>query len=201
MPELKKAELVEGVVYVYPVNFEWHSGPDFGLIAWLGYYQWHTPGIGGGSNATVILDDWNEPQPDACMLIRPERGGQGRFTSEGYLVGAPELAAEVSASSARLDLGAKKDVYRRHGVKEYIVWRVLDKAIDWFVLHGGDFERLEPDGSGILKSEVFPGLWLEPAALIRGDGPAVLKVLGHGLASPEHAEFVARLELAGGGKA
>src|SRR5207248_2634562 len=83
---------------------------------------------------------------------------------DDFIKAAPELVAEVSASSVSYDLHSKLNVYRRNGVREYIVWRVLDKEIDWFVLRGTQFERLTLDGL-LLKSEAFPGLWLDPAAL------------------------------------
>jgi hypothetical protein len=72
---------------------------------------------------------------------------------------------------------------------------VWDEAVDWFVLRGGRFEPL-PLAEGIYRSEVLPGLWLDPAAVVRGDLARVLQVLQQGLASPEHAAFVARLQQA-----
>ena len=105
--------------------------------------------------------------------------------------------AEISASSVSYDLGTKLNAYRRSGVREYIVWRVLNHAIDWFVLRDGDFVPLQPDVRGIVKSEAFPGLWLDPAAMIAGDLRHVMQVLNEGLGTPEHAAFVARLQAAG----
>src|SRR5207302_3112701 len=104
--------------------------------------------------------------------------------------------AEVAASSASYDLHVKLDAYRRNEVREYVVWRVLDQAVDWFVLREGRYELLLVDEAGLYKSEVFPGLWLDPAALVRGDLASVLQALQQGLASPEHAAFVARLQQA-----
>ena len=101
--------------------------------------------------------------------------------------------AEVTASTASYDLHDKLESYRRNGVREYLVCRVLDRQIDWFVLREGAYERLAPAPDGSLRSTVFPGLWLDPAALMRGDLPAVLALVQQGLASPEHAEFAARL--------
>ena len=95
------------------------------------------------------------------------------------------------------DLHAKLHVYRRNGVREYLVWRVLEQAIDWFVLHAGQYERLPVGANGWLRSAVFPGLWLDPAALVRGDLATVLAMVQQGLGSPEHATFVARLHLGG----
>src|SRR2546421_625978 len=70
MPELKKAELIEGVVYVpSPVRHEQHGGPQFALSTWLGHYQAFTPGVRGSDNATVRLDLNNEPQPDEVLFI------------------------------------------------------------------------------------------------------------------------------------
>jgi Uma2 family endonuclease len=197
MPELKKAELIEGVVYMpSAVRIDWHGTPHAAIMGWLCVYWARTPGVAPGDNATVRLDLANEPQPDALVYIEPRCGGRVRI-NEGYIEGAPELVAEVAASSASIDLNAKLRAYLRNGVREYLVWRVLDGAIDWFVLHEGQYQRLLADESGILRSEVFPGLWLDSPGLLRIDPAAVLQVLQQGLASPEHAAFVARLQQAG----
>jgi len=90
-------------------------------------------------------------------------------------------------------MNAKLNTYRRNGVREYIVWRVQNRKIDWFVLREGQYVALTPDGRGLLHSEVFPGLWLDPAALVAGDLKGVLAVLQEGIATPEHTAFVARL--------
>jgi Uma2 family endonuclease len=196
LPPHVKAELIEGVVYMpSPVSTEVHGDPHFDLISWLGHYRTFTPGVRGGDNATVRLDADNVPQPDAHLRILPECGGQTRLEG-GYLRGAPELMAEIAASSVNYDLHEKLNVYRRNGVQEYVVWRVEDQAVDWFVLHEGRFEPLPLTPDGLYKSLVFPGLWLDPAALLRGDMVRVLQVVDQGLASPEHAEFKKRLAAA-----
>jgi Uma2 family endonuclease len=135
----------------------------------------------------------NEPQPDVVLLIDPARGGQARVSEDDYVEEAPELVAEVASSNVSVDLHTKFHVYRRNGVREYLVWRVLDQAVDWFVLRGGQYERLEPDPQGVLHSEIFPGLWLNTAALLQGDLGGVLATVQQGLTSPEHVAFVARL--------
>ncbi|HTD79261.1 MAG TPA: Uma2 family endonuclease, partial [Chloroflexota bacterium] len=123
-----------------------------------------------------------------------DRGGQARISPDDYIDGSPEWVGEVSTSSVSFDLHLKLHVYRRNGVREYVVWRVRDQEVDWFVLHGGEFQRLAPDADGILRSRVFPGLWLDAAALVRGDMACVLAVVQAGIASPEHAAFVQRLQ-------
>jgi Uma2 family endonuclease len=194
MPGLKKAELIEGVVFVpSPVRVDQHGSPHAALIGWMTVYWAATPGVRVADNTTVRLDLENEPQPDALMLIEPGRGGQARIDADGYIKGGPELVAEVAASSASLDLNAKLRVYRDNGVREYIVWRVLDGAIDWFVLCRGQYVLL-PAVAGTYRSETFPGLWLAPDALTRFELASVLQVLQQGLASAEHAAFVARLQ-------
>lgn len=198
MPDLTKAELLEGVVYMpSPVSVLRHGQPHFRLITWLGVYEAETPGLIGGDNSTVRLDLDNEPQPDAILLIDPARGGQARISADDFVEGAPELAAEIAASSVSYDLNVKLQVYRRSGVREYVVWRTLDQELDWFVPRDGQFDRLKPDAAGVYRSEVFPGLWLDAPALLRGDLNQVLTALRQGLASPEHAAFVARLQNAG----
>ena len=144
-------------------------------------------------NTTARLDLLNEPQPDLLLLILPERGGQARITADDYIEVAPEWVGEIAASSASYDLHTKLEAYRRNGVRDYVVWRVLDREVDWFVLHGDRYDRLLPDADGLLKSTVFPGLWLDPAALVRGDLAKVLAVVQEGIASREHGDFVARL--------
>ena len=194
MPHLKKAELIEGVVYVpSPVRHRQHGSPHAHLISWLFQYTANTPGVEVGDNSSVRLDLDNEPQPDALLFIDPTRGGQVRISDDGIIEGAPELVAEVASSSVSYDLHAKLHVYRRNGVCEYIVWRVLEQEIDWFVLRDGQYERMPRDAQGLVRSEVFPGLWLDPAALLRGDLATVLAIVQQGLASPEHNAFVARL--------
>jgi Uma2 family endonuclease len=198
MPDLKKAELIEGIVYMgSPVSYRRHSRPHYKVIAWLGYYEEATPGIEGGDNGSIRLDPDNMPQPDVFLMILPEFGGQARISDDDYIEGSPELVVEVASSSVSYDLHAKLEVYRRNGAKEYLVWRVRDRAFDWFVLRDGRYDRIEPSPDGSIRSEVFPGLWLDPAALIRGDLAAVHQAVRLGLETPEHAAFVGRLRAAG----
>jgi len=194
MPGLKKAELINGVVYMAPpVSQDDHGGPHFDMISWLGMYRIATPGVRGGDNATLRLPLQNRPQPDACLFIEPHLGGRVQIVDR-HIVGGPELAAEVSATSESYDLHDKLDVYRQNGVQEYIVWRVFDREIDWFVLRGEQYERLPLGTDGLFKSEVLLGLWLDPAALIGGDMLRVSQAANLRIASPGHMEFVARLQ-------
>jgi Uma2 family endonuclease len=200
MPHVKKAELIEGMVYMpSPVRTGLHGRPHVVLATWIGTYMTSTPGTEAAGNATVRLDLENEPQPDVFLRLLPAAGGQSPTSADDYVEGAPELAAEVTASTASYDLHPKKRAYLRNGVREYVVWRTQDEALDWFVLRAGRYARLRPEPDGLLRSPTFPGLWLDPAALLAGDYPRVLLVLQQGLASPEHAAFVARLRDAAGG--
>ena len=190
MTGVKKAELIEGVVHMpSPVSAEDHGEPHFDLNGLLFIYRVHTPCVRGGDNSSLRLDLDNEPQPDGYLRLLPECGGQARLV-DGYVTGAPELIVEIAASSVSYDLHEKLNAYRRNGVREYVVWRVWDAAIDWFVLRGGRFEPLQ-SRDGIYHSETFPGLWLDPDAVLRGDLAHALDVLQQGLASPEHTAFAA----------
>jgi Uma2 family endonuclease len=179
-----------------PVRLNHHSSPNADLIWWLGNYRVATPGVKVADNGTVRLDENNEPQPDGLMMIEAAYGGQARIDEDDYVDGSPELAAEVAASSVSIDLNDKLRAYQRNGVREYIVWRIQDAAIDWFALRKGRYVPLKPTGDGICRSKVFPGLWLDPAALVRSDLARVLQVAQEGIASPEHAKFVAKLQRA-----
>jgi Uma2 family endonuclease len=191
MPDLTRAELIDGRVYLMPSLSVDHGVPHFDLITWLGMYRMLTPHVEGADNTSVRFEDDNMPQPDA--LLRLTRGGTSAVDDDRILSGPPEFVAEVSRSSVAYDLGVKLDLYRRKGVREYLVWRVDDEAVDWFALRPTGYELLPAGGDGIVRSEVFPGLWLDPAALVAGDAAALLRAaqLGHG--SPEHSAFVRRL--------
>jgi Uma2 family endonuclease len=191
MSHLKKAELIEGVVYVpAALRFRSHGQPRSQIMTWLGVYQAFTPKVELGDNPTVRLDLDNEPQPDAVLLIE---GGQARISSDDYIEGAPELIVEIAASSAAYDLYDKKRAYRRNGVREYLVWRVYEQELDWFILEAGEYIKLEPDNDEIIRSQVFPGLWLATSQLLSGKMNEVLAVLQQGLDSAEHQEFCKRL--------
>jgi Uma2 family endonuclease len=195
MPPGKKAELIEGMVHVpSPVTLGEHGRPHFNLVGLMGQYCFSTPGVQGGDNTTVRLDLDNEPQPDIVLFIEPERGGQLHPDTGRYVEGAPELVVEVAASSVSIDMHAKLNAYRRNGVREYVVWRVLEGAIDWFVLQGGNYVPLPPRPDGVCRSDILPGLWLDVPAVLRADWPAAMQAVQQGLASPEHAAFVARLQ-------
>jgi Uma2 family endonuclease len=193
MPDVK-AELIEGVVYMAAAaRLKKHGGPQRYLSTWMGVYSAATPGVDGADGTSDRLDLDNEPQPDALLYIESECGGQATISDDDYLEGAPELIGEIAASSASYDLGPKLNAYRRNGVREYVVWRVLENDIDWFMLREGRYQRQPLPADGIYRSEVFPGLWLDKAAMLRRDLGQVLKVLQQGLVSAEHQEFVARL--------
>jgi hypothetical protein len=194
MPDLKKAELIEGVVFMpSPVSIDDHGSPHADLITWLGTYRAYTPGVQAGDNATTRMDSKNRPQPDGLLRILPEYGGQSSNSGK-YVGGAPEWTGEIVATSAGYDLHEKLETYQRNGVQEYVVWRVWDRAVDWFNLKEGKLER-QQTSDGIFRSTVFPGLWLDAEALVRGDMVRVLQVLQHGIATPEHDDFVKRLAL------
>ncbi|MEY3828262.1 MAG: hypothetical protein RLZZ148_3090 [Cyanobacteriota bacterium] len=164
--------------------------PHGSLITWLGVYQVATPQVQMGIEPTVRLDIDNEPQPDGVLFIKRESGGNCRLSEDGYIEGAPELVIEVAASSVAIDLGDKKRAYRRNGVQEYLVWQVFEQKIDWFSLQDGDYISLVPDEGGIIHSQVFPGLWLDGEAMLKGNMQQVLNVLQLGINSTEHQAFV-----------
>jgi len=179
LPNLKKIELIEGVVYMgSPVRITQHGRPHSRIMLWLGTYQFAMPGTDLGDNCSVRLDMDNEPQPDA--LLRWE-DGNSTIDEEGYLVGAPELIVEIAASSQSYDLHSKKSLYRRHGVQEYLVWRINDQALDWFELQHGQYQRRTPDEHGVIASKRFSGLWLHVSALLADDMKMVMATLQVGL--------------------
>ena len=192
-PDLKKAELIEGVVYMpSPVSLA-HSGPHGMIQSVLIFYSSFIPGVRGEDNATVRLDLDNEPQPDVLLWVEPDAGGQARVSEDGYLEGAPELVVEVAASSASVDMHDKLRAYRRNGVREYLVWRTREERIDWFELADGEYRPLPRGDDGVIRSRVFPGLRLAADALLKGDLADAFREVERGVGSPEHRAFAARL--------
>jgi Uma2 family endonuclease len=191
-----KAELIGGIVYVASHVTARHGRLHARVVGWLGNYVWATSGLDALDNTTHILGDESEPQPDACLLIQPEYGGQTSLDEDGYIVGAPELVAEVAYSAAAIDLHSKKRDYEAAGVREYIVVLVETRSAVWFTRNDTEFVELEPSGDGVLQSRIFPGLWLNPAGLFAETAQQLTATANQGLASPEHAAFVAKLEKA-----
>jgi Uma2 family endonuclease len=177
MPLLKKAELIEGVVYMGSPVSTMHAIPDGIIHGWLVLYAAHHPGVQFMPNATVILDAENTVQPDALLRRLPEHGGLTRVTDDGYLAGPPELIVEVASSSASIDLRDKRRAYCRNGVREYLVWVVTEARLEWFCLEKDEYRPQSPNTDGLLQSRVFPGLRLPVAPLLAGDTATVLAAL------------------------
>ena len=192
MPSGTRAELIGGVVYMPSPAGPAHGSALIPVVVWLSYYQENTPGVQALDNASTALYSMGEPQPDALLRILPESGG--RTQTERRLVrGVPELIVEVSHTSRFTDLGPKFDDYERVGVLEYIVRALEPDEVLWFGLRQGRLVQLSPGPDGLFRSDVFPGLWLDPGALLAGDTRCLREVLDLGLATAEHAAFVARL--------
>jgi hypothetical protein len=198
MPPETRAELVAGVVYMPSPVSDDHGEPASDLGGWLFHYKLHTPGVRSPIDTTVKLGPYAEPQPDGQLRIPAELGGRTRVDDSGFITGPPELVAEVARSSRSFDLNEKKGDYDRAGVLEYLAIELEPNLIHWFVRRGGRFVRLKPGSDGVYRSQVFPGLWLDPAALFAEDRRKLIRVLNRGLRTPEHAAFVARLKAAGG---
>ncbi len=192
MPELKHAELIDGIVYMpSPVSLQ-HGDYHNPLAGWLHIYASNTPGCRPAPETTWIMGTRDVPQPDITLRVLPDWGGQSKVKGE-YGAGAPELVVEIAASSHTRDLGVKRQLYERIGVREYLVAITRQQKFIWHELTSSGFQVLEPDADGITRSRCFPGLWLDTAALWRLDLPRLNAVLQQGLASPDHAAFTARL--------
>jgi len=192
MPPGTRAELINGVVRMPSPVGPAHGRTHFPTIAWLSYYVENTPGLEGLDNTSTAMGQKSEPQPDVMLRILSEY--RGRTQADQQLVrGVPELLGEIAHTSRYTDLGPKLEDYERAGVLEYIVVALEPDQVFWFVLRDGHFMDLPPGPDGIHRSEVFPGLWLEPKALFAGDTRRLRAVVDLGLTTPEHAEFVERL--------
>jgi Uma2 family endonuclease len=190
-PDRTKFELIGGVVYMASPLSADHGEFHLTLGMVIGYYTTHTPGTQGLDNATNILGEESEPQPDLTLRIRTKFGGQSLETKEHYTQGGPELLVEISYSTRAIDLNDKRRDYERAGVQEYMVLNLEDAELVWF-----DFaaqSSIMADKRGIARSRVFPGLWIDVPALLANDGKALIAAVNRGLKSAAHAAFVKKL--------
>jgi hypothetical protein len=190
-PEIKNAELLGGIVYMpSPVSLA-HGEMDGDVGIWLGSYRMGTSGTDSGHNTTsFILKD--TPQPDNFLRILPAYGGSSR-TEGKYLGGRPELLAEICRSSACYDLHFKLKLYQAARIPEYLAVLLFEQKVRWHILVKGRYKLLSANRDGLLRSRIFPGLWLDSKALLARNMQQVLARLQEGLRSPEHERFVAEL--------
>jgi Uma2 family endonuclease len=193
MPEDCRAELIGGIVYMASPQKVPHSEAQCLTVRWLDEYAEATPGTKALANNTQILGPDSEPEPDGCLFIAPEYGGRVYVDEDDYLNGSPELVAEVSSSTESIDLHRKKLDYEKAGVLEYVVLALRTQQVFWFVRQRGKFKEVPLPSNGIFRSRVFPGLWLDAEAMLRNNRQQVLAALRQGLASHEHAAFLAKL--------
>jgi len=197
-PATKRAELIEGIVFMAAaVRIREHGEPHGWLGNLLSTYAFRSRGLIYGDNSTVGLDPDNAPQPDSCLILPSQLGSKARINDEGYLEGPPDLVGEVAASSVSIDLHKKLQVYRRNGVREYLVWRVFDEAVDWFVLKNDEYVALAVD-EGVLKSTIFPGLWLDPQAPVARDFGRLCAALDRGMSTDAYRAFRQQLDAIAG---
>jgi hypothetical protein len=193
-PDLKHAELLDGVAYLRHDGRAFAGSCRAALIGWLGVYSASTRFLLPGAHGHVALDDRNELQPDAILAVRPEAGGTVVLDATGVVRSAPDFAADVFTTTNATLLPKRIAAHERGGTLEYLVWYAEHKCVDWLVRERGEFVAMNPDpADGLLKSVAFPGLWLDATALLNGDLDTVLAALQRGLASAEHKAFVSQL--------
>lgn len=191
MPEGFKAELVNGTVFVSMPLRSPHAKDHSRLAAVLEAYAAYTPGVEVLLDATTILGNDDEVQPDLLLRVVPDRGGKPRDTYDQYVEGPPELICEIAHSSRAIDLNLKRTRYERTGVLEYIVFCINPREVRWFDFAGKT--TLQHDNNGVFRSNVFPGLWICNQALLDRNYQKVMAVLNQGLKTADHETFCSRL--------
>lgn len=190
MPDGYRAELLGGIVFEPSPVSVLHGDHHAHLNHLLWVYATHTPHVNATNNASVFLSDEDELQPDITLRLSQDAGGKSILNSKGFIVGAPELVAEIAYSSRAIDLHFKKSRYRLAGVTEYIVVCLEPKHFYWFDLEGDTELKVR---KGITRSVIFPGLWLCGEALLEVDNQTADDILNRGLMSQEHKRFKMKL--------
>jgi Uma2 family endonuclease len=193
MPADFHAELINGVVYLRGCHTASHGRSLVSLGSMLDIFDDATPGTKGLIKITNILGPISEPEPDGCLLILPEYGGQTWCDADDFVNGAPDWVAEISDGTEAVDLGVKKQDYENAGVREYMVAVLKTRSVFWFVQRSGKLKERSAAPDGIFRSEAVPGFWVDPDAFLNHARTRLLTILRQGLASPEHAAFVAKL--------
>jgi Uma2 family endonuclease len=189
MPADFRAELIDGTVFIRePLGIP-HASNHADLTTLLGIYKLKTPGLQLCDSASVFLSSNDEVQPDLLLRILPKYGGSSKDTYTGYIAGAPELVIEVAHSSRAIDLFKKRKRYEKFGVQEYMVFCLAPAEIFWFEKDSPNYKSIQKE-NGVYKSKIFPGLWIDEAAMIRTDSDKWMAVLEEGLRSKEHEQFV-----------
>jgi Uma2 family endonuclease len=192
MPDLKRAELIDGIVHMPSPISDIHGEFHLQLSWWLASYVAVTPGCAARLASTWLMAKDSAPQPDLALKVLPEYGGQSKLKGK-YAAGAPELIVEVSHTTRARDTGKKRSLYERSGVREYLIVRPKEQHISWLELAQGKYHDLKPDADGLLQSRIFPGLWLDSTALWNGDLSGLAESTQRGAATAEHVTFVRKL--------
>jgi Uma2 family endonuclease len=192
MPENYRAELIGGVVFEpSPVSYS-HARNDNMFHDLITQYAKKSKLAEVAPNATVILSEDDEVQPDVLLRLPEELGGRSRLVGK-FLEGAPELVAEIAYSSRAIDLHLKKQRYAKAGVIEYLVFCIEPKKLHWFRLQ--EEKGIKRNGDGTFCSKVFPGLWINEPALIEANSERADEILAEGLNSEEFNDFKNQLQL------
>lgn len=190
MPHIINANLINGVVYVTPHFRCAHGEANATLCGLFGSYTRRLHGIQELINITWRVDAHNEPQPNFVARYTSRRNGNSRYDSDGFLTGVPEFVGEIADDdTVELDAGPKRELYQRIGVREYFLWRVREKRIDWWGLVDGIYQPVPTDHAGVAHSRVFPGFRVNIPVLLRDDARQVADTIDTGLASPEYQAF------------
>ena len=192
MPDLKFAELIDGIVHMPSPLSNVHGDFHARVCVWLGNYVMVTPGCLLVTSVTWLMTDTSVPQPDLALKILAEYGGKSWMEGE-YPGGAPELIVEISHTTGSRDSGVKQRLYERSGVREYLIVKTKKRQISWNELVEGKYREIQPGEDGLLRSRVFPGLWLNTTALWNCDYGGLYAGVQQGASIPEHAEFVDKL--------
>jgi Uma2 family endonuclease len=163
-PESIRFELINGTVYRASPQRIPHGKYTSRLASVLSFYEMQTPGVENTVDSTVILGDKSEPR---------------------------QMVIEIAHSTVAIDLHEKKSDYEQAQIGEYVVICVEEKKVYWFDSVSRRTKKLPSDG--VLRSRMFPGLWIDCPALFAYDTRRLIRVLNKGLASPEHARFIKRL--------
>ena len=149
IPGDDRYELINGEFILVSAPNTPHQGASMGFILALGNFvvQGNLGSVFHAPTEVILTDPEgiNIVQPD-IIFVSKERE---HIITHANIQGAPDLLVEIlSPSTGRRDRTTKRDLYARHGVKEYWIADPDAQTVSVMLLKDGEYETAGEYGAG-----------------------------------------------------
>lgn len=159
------------------------------LVLCVNRYRLLTPGIYVCLHVPVSLDATTRVVPGLVAMVNHGRLKQCEPVEFGF-EGPPNFVLDVFESDEMDEYEARKKVFEKFGVTEYVAVELADELrLHWNRHNGHSFEDAVPNRQGLIKSQALPGLWVPVQALANRDWWSILSAIERGVTRLGHHEF------------